>query len=190
MKEWHSPDIFRDDRETGEQEGNKPLYHMDAEDLAVSGVPIGSAPIGGIVGGVPLGGAAVHLATSIGGEKPDSSVTLPKQHVYEAEGPEEPSGRKDVDSGQEKYLVRQLDRWIASMERLQLAEYMRYVNNRKRMIGVNLLGGLAKGLGSAVGFTILGAIVVLILQSLARRNLPLIGDTLAQIVSIVQMRLK
>ena len=100
-------------------------------------------------------------------------------------------GSKDAaENGHEKYLVRQLDRWIASMERLQLAEYMRYVNNRKRMIGINLLGGLARGLGSAVGFTILGAIVVLILQSLARRNLPLIGDALAQIVSIVQMRLK
>ena len=42
----------------------------------------------------------------------------------------------------------------------------------------------------AVGFTILGAILVIILQDLARHNLPLIGDMLAQIVSVVQKQLE
>ena len=45
-------------------------------------------------------------------------------------------------------------------------------------------------LGMAVGFTILGAILVIILQDLARHNLPLIGDMLAQIVSVVQKQLE
>lgn len=42
----------------------------------------------------------------------------------------------------------------------------------------------------AVGFTILGAMLVIMLQRLASRNLPVIGDFLAQIVSIVQRRLE
>lgn len=42
----------------------------------------------------------------------------------------------------------------------------------------------------AVGFTILGAVLILILQDLAKHNLPLIGDALAQIVSVVQKRLE
>lgn len=86
--------------------------------------------------------------------------------------------------------VRQLDRWIASLEQLRLADYIRYVDDRKRLFWSHFWAGVARGMGSAVGFTILGAILVLILQDLARRNLPLIGDALAEIVSVVQRQLQ
>ncbi len=87
-------------------------------------------------------------------------------------------------------LIRQIDRWIASMERLRLADYVRYVDDRKRMFWSNFWGGVARGVGMAVGFTILGALLVLLLQDLARRNLPLIGDALAQIVRVVQRQME
>lgn len=82
-------------------------------------------------------------------------------------------------------LIRQIDRWIEAMERLRLSDYVRYADDRKRMFWSNFWGGIARGVGMAVGFTILGALLVLLLQDLARRNLPLIGDALAQIVSVV-----
>ena len=84
----------------------------------------------------------------------------------------------------------QLDRWLAAMERLRLADYVRYVDDRKRLFWTSFFSGVARGVGMAVGFTILGAVLILILQDLAKHNLPLIGDVLAEIVSIVQMRLK
>ena len=87
-------------------------------------------------------------------------------------------------------VVRQIDRWIASMERLRLADYVRYVDDRKRLFWTSFFSGVARGVGMAVGFTILGAILVIILQDLARHNLPLIGDMLAQIVSVVQKQLE
>ena len=87
-------------------------------------------------------------------------------------------------------VVRQIDRWIASMERLRLADYVRYVDDRKRLFWSSFFSGVARGVGMAVGFTILGAILVIILQDLARHNLPLIGDMLAQIVSVVQKQLE
>ncbi len=40
--------------------------------------------------------------------------------------------------------------------------------------------GVIKGLGGAVGFTILGAIVMAILTSLAAHNIPVIGDFIAK----------
>ncbi|NLV57732.1 MAG: hypothetical protein GXY67_03090 [Clostridiales bacterium] len=86
--------------------------------------------------------------------------------------------------------ARQIDRWIAQMDRLRLAEYVRYADDKRRVFWSNFMGGVARGVGTAVGFTILGAILVLILQDLAKRNLPVIGETLAQIVSIVQKRLQ
>lgn len=88
------------------------------------------------------------------------------------------------------FTTEQINKFIASLERLGLAEYVRYAEDKKRMLFTNFLGGLARGVGSAIGFTILGAIVVMILQDLAKRNLPLIGDVLAEIVTVVQNQLK
>ena len=87
-------------------------------------------------------------------------------------------------------LLRQLDRWIAAMERLRLADYVRYVDDRRRLFWSHFWGGVARGLGMAVGFTILSALLVVILQDLARRNLPLIGDALAEIVRVVQLQME
>lgn len=90
----------------------------------------------------------------------------------------------------ERTILKRLDEYLERMERLRLPDYIRYVENRRRFMLMQFLGGLARGLGMAVGFTILGAVLVLMLQSLAQRNLPVIGDFLAEIVRIVQRRLE
>ena len=87
-------------------------------------------------------------------------------------------------------IVRQIDRWLSAMERLRLADYVRSVDERKRLFWSSFWAGVARGVGMAVGFSILGALLVWILQDLAKRNLPLIGELLANIVSIVQKRLQ
>jgi hypothetical protein len=87
-------------------------------------------------------------------------------------------------------MEKKMDEYLASLERLRLSEYIRYVDDRKRLLLSHFLGGVARGVGMAVGFTILGAILVILLQRLAQRNLPVIGDFLAQIVGIVQRRLE
>lgn len=85
--------------------------------------------------------------------------------------------------------MRQLEKYVDTMERLRLSEYIRYVDDRRRMFWSNFWGGIARGVGMAVGFTILGAVLVIVLQDLARRNLPLIGDVLAEILKVVQRQL-
>ena len=95
-----------------------------------------------------------------------------------------------TDADRQSLFIRRIERWTADMERLRLADYIRYVDDRRRMFWSNFLGGVARGVGMAVGFTILGAILVLILRDLAQRNLPLIGDMLAQIVNVVQRQLE
>lgn len=85
---------------------------------------------------------------------------------------------------------RRLDGYLERLERLRLPEYISYIENRRRFMLMQFLGGVARGLGTAVGFTILGAALVLVLQGLAQRNLPVIGDFLADIVEIVQRRLE
>lgn len=98
--------------------------------------------------------------------------------------------RPETDLQSARIIVEQVDRWLSAMERLRLADYVRYVDDRRRLIRTSFLSGVARGLGMAVGFTILGAMLVLALQDLARRNLPLISDFLAQIVGVVQNKLE
>ena len=78
---------------------------------------------------------------------------------------------------------------VKDMEKLGLGEYMAYVKNRKQLLWTNFVAGLARGLGMAIGFSVLGAIVVLLLQRLAILNLPVIGEFLAEIVRMVQHKL-
>ena len=87
-------------------------------------------------------------------------------------------------------LTQRLESYLLSLEQMRLREYIHFLGDQKKLMRSHFLGGVARGLGMAVGFTILGAILVLTLQHLASRNLPVIGDFLAEIVSIVQRNLE
>lgn len=86
-------------------------------------------------------------------------------------------------------LNAQVKRLAAHLERLRLAEYVALFDDPVRLIWINFLAGLARGVGLAVGFTILGALVLFILQRAVMLNLPLIGNVIAEIVRIVQFQL-
>lgn len=87
-------------------------------------------------------------------------------------------------------LAKRMEEHLQRLESLRLAEYIAYVNDHRRLIRSHFLGGVARGVGMAIGFTVLGAVLVLLLRHLAEQNLPLIGDFLAQIVTVVQRRLE
>ncbi|MGI6364627.1 MAG: DUF5665 domain-containing protein [Bacillota bacterium] len=87
-------------------------------------------------------------------------------------------------------IYRQLERLSQNMEKFNLAEYMELLNNPRRYVFINFVGGLSRGLGIAIGFTILGAVVLMLLRRLMVLNLPIIGDFIADIVIIVQDHLK
>lgn len=84
----------------------------------------------------------------------------------------------------------QLQRLSQNLEKFNLAEYMEMINNPRRYVFINFVSGLSRGLGIAIGFTILGALVLMMLQRLVVWNLPIIGDFIADIVVIVQDHLK
>jgi len=88
------------------------------------------------------------------------------------------------------WMANKLDEHLMQLERLRLPEYIRYLDDKKRFYRMQLLAGVVRGFGSAIGFTLLGAVLIWLLQGLAQRNLPVIGDFLAEIVSLVQRRLE
>ncbi|SDZ16767.1 hypothetical protein SAMN05660462_02092 [Proteiniborus ethanoligenes] len=88
-----------------------------------------------------------------------------------------------------KELEKRLEELVDNIEKSKIHEYVDFVNNKKRLLYVNFLGGLARGFGMAIGFTILGAVAIYLLQKIISWNIPLIGDFIAEIVRIVQKRL-
>ena len=59
----------------------------------------------------------------------------------------------------------------------------------KRRLLEDLLSGAARGIGFSIGFTVLGALLLYVLQSIALDNLPIIGKFLAELVRIVESNL-
>lgn len=75
------------------------------------------------------------------------------------------------------------------LERMRLAEYIQLFNRPWRLMWLNFLAGLARGVGIAVGGTILAALVLFLLSKLAILNLPVIGDFIAELVKLVQSQI-
>lgn len=87
------------------------------------------------------------------------------------------------------WLVRRLEHIAQRMEQMHLDRYLRYVHNWRRRLLMDFLGGIVRGVGFSVGFTVLGALLLYILRNIALANLPVIGEFLAELVRIVEQKL-
>ena len=86
-------------------------------------------------------------------------------------------------------LEAKLDKLAETLEKARFREYLEYVSNKRNVLLNSFLIGIARGLGMVVGLTLLGAILIYVLRSVAKANLPLIGDFIANIVRIVDSKL-
>lgn len=82
-----------------------------------------------------------------------------------------------------------ISRLTDTLERMHLDDYLEYVSNRRRMIWNNLLYGALRGLGFTLGFTVLGALVIVLLRHLVMANIPVIGDFLAEVIHAIEARM-
>jgi hypothetical protein len=76
------------------------------------------------------------------------------------------------------------------LEKARFGDYIDLMKNPTRMLALNFFAGIARGLGVAFGFTILGAIVIYLLQRLVLLNLPIIGGVIAEVVKLVQLNVR
>jgi len=83
-------------------------------------------------------------------------------------------------------LEKKLEYLSDMLERNRISEYVELMEDKRKLLLINFIIGLVRGFGMAIGFTILGALVIYILRMIIDLNLPLIGDFIAEIVKIVQ----
>ncbi len=83
-------------------------------------------------------------------------------------------------------LNKKIDDMSLKMEKMKFVDYVYFLEHPRKMLWANFVGGLARGFGIAIGFTLLGAIAVYILNKIVQINLPYIGQFVSDIVDIVQ----
>ena len=76
-----------------------------------------------------------------------------------------------------------------TLERMHLDDYLEYVSNRRRMIFNHLLYGALRGLGFTLGFTVLGALAIVLIRHIVVENIPGIGDFLAEVIHEIEKRM-
>ena len=86
-------------------------------------------------------------------------------------------------------ILHRLDELSWRWQRLSIAEYLALFRDPGRLFWMNFLAGVARGLGAAVGFTLLGALVLLALQRAVELNLPYLGSLIADLLRIVRTEL-
>lgn len=92
----------------------------------------------------------------------------------------------ELSRGLVESLIEKLARLTESMEKAAVAEFIEIYRHPRRLVYINFVSGIVRGFGIAVGFTVVGSLFLMVLVRLARLNLPVIGEFIAQLVRIVQ----
>lgn len=88
----------------------------------------------------------------------------------------------------EEKLNENLEKLNFVLARNNVLELAELLGNKKKLIIRNLLTGMSKGIGIGIGFTILTATLLIILQKIVTLNIPVIGEYISDIVAIVESK--
>lgn len=99
----------------------------------------------------------------------------------------DPRGRADpapVTEEQAHDKIDKLDQLITRLENTGLEEYVKLSQRTWKILGMNLLSGVARGLGFTLGTAIVLAIVYKVVKYMIEMNIPYLTEMLQEIVAI------
>ncbi|MDR3561620.1 MAG: DUF5665 domain-containing protein [Negativicutes bacterium] len=85
-------------------------------------------------------------------------------------------------------LTKQLERLVNRLEAMRIADYIELLEKPRRLLWTNFIAGIFRGLGFALGTTIVFAIVIESLRRLILINIPVISDYLVEIIRLIEIR--
>ena len=88
----------------------------------------------------------------------------------------------------ENLLLKNLEKLNFILTRNRVLELAEMLGNTKKLLIRNFISGITKGIGIGIGFTILTAILLIVLQKIVTLNIPVIGDYISDIIEIVENR--
>ncbi|HEY3426242.1 MAG TPA: DUF5665 domain-containing protein [Negativicutes bacterium] len=81
-----------------------------------------------------------------------------------------------------------MERLVHHLESMRIADYMELLERPAKLILINFVAGLARGLGIAIGATLIFALMLEFLRQLILLHIPGIGGIIADIVHIVEAK--
>lgn len=108
------------------------------------------------------------------------------------------SAAKEVDAElkdkDDNFILRQIHKQIndlaLQMEQAKIADYVELLQKPRKVIMMNLIGGISRGVGIAIGVGFFASTIVYILQALGALNLPIVGDYIAEVVKYVKAQME
>lgn len=97
-------------------------------------------------------------------------------------------GRKKKEKEKESILIDQIDNLNRNLLKSNIIEISQLLENRKKLLLINLISGISRGIGIGIGVTLITAILVWILQKIVTLNVPVIGEYVSDIVEIVMKK--
>jgi hypothetical protein len=86
------------------------------------------------------------------------------------------------------FLEKEIVKLNKTLSESNLSELIFLMGNKKDIFIRNLIAGITKGIGIGIGITIITAIILFLLRRIVALNIPVIGDFIADIVSIVEQK--
>lgn len=81
-------------------------------------------------------------------------------------------------------LIDKIEYIFARLNDKSFSKYAEIVVSPKKLFWRNFLAGVAKGIGSAIGFSLLGAVLIYLLRYIVMLNLPVIGAFIREVLEI------
>ena len=94
--------------------------------------------------------------------------------------------QSQVDAEDLRAIQREMDRITRIVERLNLGDYIGLLQRPGRLLWLNFLAGLARGLGGILGATLLVSLILAIANWIILRNLPGVSVFLTKFVHLLQ----
>lgn len=94
----------------------------------------------------------------------------------------------DKEGKQAEFMAAQLEKLVKQLESMRVAQYMELLEKPARLIFINFVAGISRGLGIAIGATLVFALMIEGLRQLILLNIPGIGNFIADIIRIVESK--
>lgn len=85
-----------------------------------------------------------------------------------------------------KKLDKKIDKLNENFAKSNLEEISYILGNKFEIAKRNLLAGILRGIGIGIGFTLITAIILIILQKIVLLNIPVIGEYIGDLVDIIE----
>ncbi len=98
------------------------------------------------------------------------------------------SGKHDPEPTAEELraITREIDRIAKIVERMNLGDYLGLLQRPGRLLWLNFLAGLSRGLGTILGATLLVSLVVWIIHQIIATHLPGVSTFLEDFLRLLQ----